>query len=530
MTTAARTAGSGGAQAPPHSTANTLLSWIFKLAGLAIVDAIGIWLIWNMLRDGLWQLALVLAVVTLLINVVLLRQDLYPLRWISPGLALLIIIVIYPILSTLYVSLTNYGDGHLLSKPVALRLLAKQTYLPEGAPLYDWTAYVSPTGDYLLWLQSPDGAQKFLARPNQPVEPQTGDAPATIGDYQQISKAGRLQHTAQLVQLTFGAAPDEFRVSDKRIGKAAQYQPRYEYNAERDELLDKETSTIYRPIDGTYTAVDDPTKTVTPGYQVNIGTRNFVRLFTSPALREPFILVFLWTIAFAALSALATFALGLYLAITFDSPDMPFKRVLRSLLLIPYAIPAFISVPLWKGLLTPEAGVISMWIERVFGMSPAWFSDPLWAKVGILIVNLWLGFPYMFLITTGALQALPRDMYEAADIEGASAWAQFRSLTLPMLLIAVGPLLVGSFAFNFNNFGIIELYNKGGPPMSGTISPVGHTDILATYTARIAFFGGRGSDLGYAAAITVIIFLILLVITFFQFRYTNMLEEASQNV
>jgi ABC-type sugar transport system permease subunit len=136
----------------------------------------------------------------------------------------------------------------------------------------------------------------------------------------------------------------------------------------------------------------------------------------------------------------------------------------------------------------------------------------------------------MFVIVTGALQALPKDVYEAADLDGAEAWSQFRFITLPLLLITVGPLLVASFAFNFNNFVVIYLYNEGGPPMSGTSSPVGHTDILATYTFRIAFASGRGADLGYAAAITVVIFLILLVITFFQFRFTNLLEERSENV
>jgi ABC-type sugar transport system permease subunit len=136
----------------------------------------------------------------------------------------------------------------------------------------------------------------------------------------------------------------------------------------------------------------------------------------------------------------------------------------------------------------------------------------------------------MFLITTGALQALPSDIYEAANIDGASPWQTFRAITLPLLLITVGPLLVASFAYNFNNFVLIDLYAQGGPPMSGTLSPVGHTDVLVTYTYRIAFASGRGADLGYAAAITVAIFLILVVITYFQFKYTNMLEEVSENV
>src|SRR5690606_37081212 len=111
--------------------------------------------------------------------------------------------------------------------------------------------------------------------------------------------------------------------------------------------------------------------------------------------------------------------------------------------------------------------------------------------------------------------------YEAADLDGANAWAKFRKITLPLLLVTVGPLLVASFAFNFNNFVVINLYNQGGPPMPNVPTPVGYTDILATYTYNIAF-GAKGvQDYGYASAITMMIFLILFIITQFQFRFTN---------
>ncbi len=241
-------------------------------------------------------------------------------------------------------------------------------------------------------------------------------------------------------------------------------------------------------------------------------------------------MVFLWTIVFATLSVLLTFTLGLFLAINFDVPEMPLKRTLRTLLLIPYTIPAFVAVPVWVGLLNPQFGVISQSIAAVFGSSPPWFSDPFWSKVGILLIQLWLGFPYMFVVVTGALQTLPPDVYEAADLDGAGAFAKFRAITLPLLLITVGPLLVASFAFNFNNFTVIDLYNQGGPPIPNVPTPVGHTDILATYTYRIAFGSTGASDYGYAAAITVMIFMILVVITAFQFRYTTVLEERGENV
>ena len=103
-------------------------------------------------------------------------------------------------------------------------------------------------------------------------------------------------------------------------------------------------------------------------------------------------------------------------------------------------------------------------------------------------------------------------------------------ITLPLLLVAVGPLLVASFTFNFNNFNLIYLFNAGGPPMAGTPTPAGHTDILISYVYNLAFTGSRGVNYGFAAAITIIIFLIVGAITLFQFRYTRMWEEVSENV
>jgi ABC-type sugar transport system permease subunit len=529
----------GGAHASPASRFNTssLISWFFRLGGLAVIDASAIYLLYNMVRDGVWQLSIVIAIVTVLLNAIFLSEELYPLRWVSPGLALMILVVLYPILSTIYIAFTNYGDGHLLTKPVTIRLIERERYLPESGTVFDWTAYISPDGQqFLLWLEAPDDSVKYIARPGVAVEEVTGDPPDEIDGYRKLNNIERVRYTQQLTRLTFGEAGGDtgddkgqlFQVSTRQIGKAAQYQQRYRYDPEQDAMIEAETGKVYRPVVGTFTA-DDGT-TLRPGFQVPIGVTNFTRLFTTPSLRGPFTLVFIWTILFATLSVLLTFALGTALAIAFDVPEMPGRSVLRSLLLIPYAIPSFLSVPIWVGLLNPQFGVISQFMLNTFGWVPPWFADPTWSKVGILMIQLWLGFPYMFVIVTGALQALPKDVYEAADLDGAEPWSKFRWITLPLLLITVGPLLVASFAFNFNNFVVIYLYNEGGPPMSGTSSPVGHTDILATYTFRIAFASGRGADLGYAAAITVVIFLILLVITFFQFRFTNLLEERSENV
>jgi ABC-type sugar transport system permease subunit len=200
------------------------------------------------------------------------------------------------------------------------------------------------------------------------------------------------------------------------------------------------------------------------------------------------------------------------------------------LLIIPYAMPGVIGILIWRGMLNPHLGIVSTTLESAFGWSPAWFSNPGWAKVAILLINMWLTFPYMMLISSGALQSIPEDLYEAAELDGAGVWDRFRDITLPLLMVSLGPLLIASFAFSFNNFNVIYLFNEGGPPIPGTPTPAGHTDILISYTYRLAFAGHRGSDYGYAAAIAFVIFLLISVITLFNFRFTRIWEEISENV
>jgi arabinogalactan oligomer / maltooligosaccharide transport system permease protein len=144
----------------------------------------------------------------------------------------------------------------------------------------------------------------------------------------------------------------------------------------------------------------------------------------------------------------------------------------------------------------------------------------------VLFVNLWLGFPYMFLLATGALQSIPEDILEAARTDGASGRRVFAKVTFPLLMVSLAPLLIGSFAFNFNNFNLIYLLTAGGPPVLGAEVPVGHTDILISFTFNLASASGRGNQFGLAAAVTMIIFMLLLLISAFSFRFTKHLEDT----
>ncbi len=521
---------SGGAEAPPGAAPTSITSLLVRIVVLGIIDAMTIWLVYQMVGDGYWPLAAVLAVVTIGINIVFLAERFYPLRYITPGMALMIVMVLYPILFTVYVSFTNYGQGHLVTQQVAIEQIESQTVLPDDATIYAWVAYQHPdTGEYLLWLTDPNTGDQFTVTPGGEPVPREGEAPQGVDEFVQVPQNQLFSKLGELSALTFGVPPNTaFQVSQTRLGEAAQFEQKYVYDPELDAMVDQQTGEVFYNVEGTFTS--ESGQQLRPGFAVPIGVTNYARLFGDPTLRSTFFSVFLWTLVFAAMSVFLTFTLGTFLAIMFDVPEMPLRAPLRSLLLIPYTIPAFVAVPVWVGLLNPQFGVISQTIGAIFGWVPPWFSDPFWAKVGVLLVQLWLGFPYMFVIVTGALQTLPKDIYEAADIDGANAWNKFWSMTLPLLLVTVGPLLVASFAFNFNNFTVIDLYNQGGPPMTGVSTPVGYTDILATYTYRIAFGSTGSSDYGYASAITIMIFLILFVITQFQFRYTNMLEERGRNV
>lgn len=525
-----------GARAPSKFTPPPLLQTTFKMLGLALIDAFAIWFLYTLAADGVWLLLGVLLLITVGLNIVFLDNRLAPMRWLSPGLALMILMVLYPLVFTVYTAFTNYSDGHLLSKQQSIHLIEKQQYLPAGAQTYRWTAFRSPSGEYALWLIAENGSSYLVQAGEDPrdgSQPISGvgtldeeGIPQSIEGYQRLSRTEAIRYISELGNLAFGIAPDTFKI--KSMDVVAQFQQKYTYHSDSDAFVDNETGMLYHPLEGTFSAADGTI--LTPGFQITTGWDNFRKLVTSPALSGPLVTIFIWTLVFAVLSVLLTFGLGLFLAVLFDGLGLYKKKMLRSLLIIPYTIPGFISILMWVGLFNPHLGIISLTLKNWLGWSPAWFSDPFWAKVGILIVNLWLGYPYMMLVSSGALQSIPHEILEAARVDGANAWQCFWKITMPLLLMTVGPLLISSFAMNFNNFTVIYLYNSGGPPMLGTSTPAGYTDILISYTYRLAFASGRGSDYGYASAITIIIFIVVATITLFNFRFTRVWEEVSENV
>ena len=268
---------------------------------------------------------------------------------------------------------------------------------------------------------------------------------------------------------------------------------------------------------GNFRNPDNKEEYLDPGWKQGIWFENFTRLFSDPKVREPLIQGFLWTISFAFLTVITQFSLGLLVAIAMDK-KIRGRGVYRSLMILPYAMPSIMSILIWGGMLDDNGA-----INQILGLDIIWLHDPFIAKISVLIVNLWLGFPYFYLISSGSLQAIPKELAESASIDGANPRQIFRLITLPLLLRMLTPLLIASFAFNFNNFNIIYLLTGGGPSFEfGSIA--GATDILISYTYKIAF-GSTVQDYGLASAISVVIFIIVASMSMYGIRKSKVLDD-----
>ncbi len=511
---------------------------ILKVAILILADAAIGWFLSQLISNGFYPFSIAIFIIAVAVNIILLVKKLFPLRWAVTGLVLMGLFTIYPILFTVWVSFTNYGEGHLVTKQQAMDQILARKYLPEEGAAYEYTAFKSADGDFALWLINPDG-DGFLAKPGEPLSQlQEGEAgvgtinadgiPESIEGYKKLSIFEALADQ-NLPEIQFGTADEAIQIRKEKPGEAAQLVPKYEYDPDMDVVVDLETGVVYQNLRGDF--VSSSGQELKPGFSATIGLTNFKRFFTSPALRGPLLRIVTWNFSFAILSLLLNFALGLFIAVLYNEPGFPLKKLIQTLLIIPYTIPALLTILVWRGMLNPEVGVISETLKALFGWAPRWFSDQWWAKVAILLINLWLSYPYFMLVCSGSLQSISHDYYDAAEVDGASGWQRFWHITMPLLLVAVGPLLISSFVFNFNNFNLIYIFNGGNPPIAGSPTPAGHTDILISYVYNLAYAGQEGGmDYGFAAAITIVIFFIVGTITLLQFRFTGMWEEVSENV
>jgi maltose/maltodextrin transport system permease protein len=288
-------------------------------------------------------------------------------------------------------------------------------------------------------------------------------------------------------------------------------------------IVQAATGTLYKPNHASGYFETARGERVSPGFKVSIGFANYSRMLFDADFRGPFVSIFVWTIVFAGLTVVFAGGLGMTLAVLLNWEALPHKTLYRTLLFLPYAVPGFISILVFKGLFNQNFGEINGILHALFGIRPAWFADPLLAKTMLLIVNTWLGFPYFMILCAGLIKAIPSDLYEASAIAGAKPLDNFFKITAPLILKPLTPLLISAFAFNFNNFVLISLLTDGRPDFLNTKLPAGTTDILVSYTYRIAFTDA-GQNFGLAAAISTIIFVLVAVMALLQLKATQRAE------
>ncbi len=505
--------------------------WV-KLILLGLINAIGLYGIYLALAAGHVGLTLMMVAIVVVVDVVyfLPSARAVPMKYLLPGLIFLFVYQIFVIGYTAYTAFTNYGDGHNSTKEVAIASILREHEV--RVPDSPTTAIsVVDDGESLGFAYVDPAGTAVVGYPNEPFSPapdaEVSDARVTavpdaqVLTFAEISNRGR-EVTDIRVPISADPQAGSMRTADGSRGFLAHSKMEYDENS--DTLTNTETGQVFTPnARGNFESADG--EIITPGWKVGVGWENFTTIFTGGKLTGEFFGVLTWTVVFALGSVLTTFALGLALAMLFNHPRMKGQRLYRALLILPYAFPGFLSALVWSGMLNQSHGFVNNVL--LFGANIPWLLHPFWAKVSILGVNLWLGFPYMLLISMGALQSIDPQVYEAAKIDGASPWRQTRALTLPLLMISTAPLLISSFAFNFNNFNLIYMLTRGGPKdlSSTTGSGVGATDILVTYTYKVAFSGGLQQH-GLASAISILIFIIVATISVLSFRQTKRLEEV----
>lgn len=254
-----------------------------------------------------------------------------------------------------------------------------------------------------------------------------------------------------------------------------------------------------------------------------VGFDNFVNLANINIWQDTFMSVFVWTVVWTVVATTLQIVLGLFLALLVNDKRIKFKRTIRTVLILPWAVPAFVSILIFSALFNPTFGAINRDLLSNIGVMIPWLSDPFWAKVALIMIQTWLGFPFVFALFTGVLQSVPADMYEAADVDGGSRWQKFRFITLPHVLFATAPLLIMQYAGNFNNFNIIYLFNEGLPAVRG--QNAGGTDILISWVYKLTF---ETNNYNMAAAITIIMGIVVMGFAFFQFRRTASFKEEGR--
>jgi maltose/maltodextrin transport system permease protein len=563
----------GGRSQWPGKAGSTAAAW--RAAGLAFCLLVGLALLW--LAFGLatvGQALMALGVLAFGGAALWIYGFGRSLAWkyLFPGVAGMLLFVAFPLLYTVQMGFTNYSSNNLLEQERARQYLLDQTVVDEAQ---SWPFTLHADGTALrIRLLAPMGAEATgsanavatsttvtasagsatatgtvtTAGPPAPALispplPAAGAAgPALLMQPQGSEVLGPALPLREVVARREQLLPLQLQWPAAAGGGVLRYAGLREFGvieplwaaAPDGAVLQRASGQVFKPNPATgffeSAKGSEPNAEVQrmqPGFKVSVGLAHYSRMLLDADFRGPFVSIFIWTVCFAAFTVLFAGSLGLVLAVLLNWEGFKGRTLYRTLLFLPYAVPGFISILVFKGLFNQNFGEINAILDSLVGIRPAWFADPLLAKVMILIVNTWLGYPYFMILCTGLIKAIPADLYEASAIAGAGPWVNFFKITLPLIVKPLTPLLISAFAFNFNNFVLISLLTDGRPDFLNTKLPAGTNDILVSYTYRIAFTDS-GQNFGLAAAISTLIFVMVAAMGLLQLKLTQR-AEAGRN-
>ncbi|HAN70379.1 MAG TPA: maltose ABC transporter permease [Actinobacteria bacterium] len=513
-------------KAVPESPAS---GWalVVKVALMALVDALGIYLVLRFAATDQMIIAGVVAAALIIINIVYFRAGNLPAKYVIPGLIFLLVFQIFVIGFSVFVSFTNFGYGHNIEKPAAIEAIQANsvTRLP-GSEAYP-VAVLDKGGELYLLATASDG-QALLGSATTSLAPapeavfEGGQAKGVPG-YTTLTLGDLLQkqEAVTTLQVPLGASAADGYLKTVNGLNAYRFTSTMVYSPETDTMQDLVTGTVYVDNgEGNFESSDGTN--LEPGWKTFIGLQNYATAVGAGGQTD-IIGVTVWTFVFALMSVFLSFTVGTFLALVFNDRRVRGRRVYRLIMILPYAFPLFLTGLIWSGLLNQQYGFINEVL--LGGVQIPWLDDEWLARVTVILVSVWFGAPYFFLVCTGALQSIPEDVLQAAQVDGVSPWQLFRHIKLPLLLVAVSPLLIAAFAFSFNDFNTIFMLSEGGPANPSSPIGAGSTDILITVVYKLAFQSGS-KDYGLASAFSMLIFLIVLAISVILFRRTKSLENV----
>ena len=258
-----------------------------------------------------------------------------------------------------------------------------------------------------------------------------------------------------------------------------------------------------------------------------VGFETFASIFSLSTYRDTFFDVFSWTVIWTVSATTLQLVLGILTAVVLNQPFIKGKRIFGVILLLPWAVPSFITIMSFSNMFNDSVGAINSQVIPFINNLPfvdipaiAWKTNPFWTKIAIIAIQGWLGFPYIYVLVSGILQSIPSDWYEASVIDGATSVQKFRYITLPQIFAVAAPIFVTQYTGNFNNFSMIYLFNEGGPGSVG--SGAGSTDILISWIYKLTT--GQSPQFNIASAVTLIISAVVITISMLIFSRTRAFE------